>query len=310
MIPEMPILAMPVQESAAHSISARVAVTGAVSVCAGCTMTSLERHTVAQIDTTTDLRYQEIVNNLAMIAADPSTLPTYSSIFSGTIFVQDTGQVISTTTWPFAAKLGADATNPSLNRQASQNWTLDPVMVPEKLEAMRAACQWAIGGRASVHPDSLSLLDRPEQWPRGPNRHFGVSDKLNELPVGWLDIGAASDVPKHARYKSHCGNTWVWVTSDGMNGLADFTLIIQNIARIQINSPTLFNPLPVYTPITFLTTDLDPADRVKVTAQVVVDQGGRLQTDLPYVPIRVETTGVDSNIRSAISAAGISSVPH
>jgi hypothetical protein len=287
-----------------------IAMAAAVCLSSGCTMMSLERHTVAQVDTTTELRYKEVMNNLAMIVNDPSSLPNYTSIFSGTIFVQDTGQLLSTTTWPFAPLVGSQATNPSVNRQISQNWTLDPVLVPEKLEAMRAACQWAIGGPAYVSQDSMSLLVRPQDAPVGPDRHFGVAANLAELPAGWLHIGSPKDVPKCPRYKAHCGTTWVWVMPDGMKGLADFTLIIQNIARIQINSSTLFNPPPVYTPITFLAKDRDPSDRIQVTAQVVVDQSGHLQTDLPYLPIRVETTGVDSAIRSAISAAGISSVPH
>jgi hypothetical protein len=292
------------------TMNVRIIVAAAVFVCPGCTMMSLERHSVAQVDTTTDLRYREVMNNLALIANDPSTLPNYTSIFSGTIFVQDMGQMVSTTTWPYVASVGSQATNPSLNRQISQNWTLDPLLVPEKLEAMRAACQWAIGGPDHVSRDSMSLLVRPQDAPPGPNRHFSVADKLGELPAGWLSFGSSSDVPKCARYKAHCGPTWVWVTPAGMKGLADFTLVIQNIARVQINSSTLFNPLPVYTPITFLVKDDDPSDRIRVTAQVVVDQSGHLKTDLPYLPIRVETTGVDSAIRSAISAAGISSVPH
>jgi hypothetical protein len=273
-------------------------------------MLSLERHSVAQVDTTTDLRYREVLTNLAAIADDPATLPNYTSIFSGTIFVQDMGQIASTTTWPWAPLVGSQGTNPSVNRQISQNWTLDPIMVPEKLEAIRAACQWAIGGKDYVSAESRSLLDRPQDCAPGSERHFGVTDKLAELPPVWLGVGTSNEVPKCARYKARCGQTWVWVTPEGMKGLADFTLIIQNIARIQINSSTLFNPLPVYTPITFLTKDLDSSDRMKMTAQVVVDQSGHLQTDLPYLPIRVETTGVDSGIRSAISAAGVSSVPH
>jgi hypothetical protein len=220
----------------------------------------------------------------------------------------------SATTWPFSAigRFGSSVTNPSINRQISQNWTLDPIMVPEKLEAIRAACQWVIKGPLALDYDSMSLLVRPQDTPRGRQRHFGVVEKLAMLPQGWLCVGTERQVPrKGVCYKACCRGTWTWVTQEGMEGLTAFTVIVQNIARVQINSPTLFNPLPYFTPITFVAAEGDPSPPgFKVTAQVVVDQSGHLQTDLPYLPIRLETTGVDSGIRSAISAAGISSVPH
>jgi hypothetical protein len=248
------------------------------------------------------------MDNLALIASNPSALPSYSSIFSGTAFVQDTGQLISTTILPYAA--GSEAVNPSINRQISQNWTLDPIMAPEKLEAMRAACQWVIGGPESVHKDSMTLLVSPANSPPGPERHFGVAERLEALPRGWLGVGCLKDVPCGACYKAHCGHTWVWVMPDGIKGLADFSLIVQAIARIPINSQTLFNFPPVYTPIVFLTSDPEnPDNRIRFTVQAVVDQSGHLVTDVPYYPLRFDTLGADSNLRSVIGAAGVTAVP-
>ena len=276
--------------------------------CTGCTMMSLDRHTVAQSNSTIDLRYREVMDNLALIANDRSSLPSYSSIFAGTVSVQDSGTLNSTTTWPFSA--GMEAVNPSFNRQISQNWTLDPIMVPEKLEAMRATCQWVIGGPGRVSKESMSLLIRPEQAQPGPDRHFGVADKLAQMPAGWLGVGRLKDVPLCARYKAHSGLTWVWVTPDGMKGLADFTLIIQQIARVYSNHPTLFNFPPVYSPIVFAVPDTDGADkRIRITAQVFADQSGHLVTESPYWKMRLDTLGADANLRSAISASGITGLP-
>jgi hypothetical protein len=281
-----------------------------VVVCNGCTMMSLNRHTTAQNDSAMELRYREIMDNLAMIANDPSALPNYSSIFSGTVFVQDQGQLLSTTTWPLTAMVAGQATNPSLNRQISQNWTLDPIVVPEKLEAIRAACQWAVGGLDVVNKDSMSLLISPEDAEPGSSRHFGVAKDLAKLPPGWLGVGGWKEVPKSTCYKAHCGDTWVWVTPEGMNGLSDFTTIVQNIARVYINSQTLFRLPAYYTPIVFVTHDSYPDKRLQFAVTVTVDQAGQLQTALPYIPTRIETTGADAGLRSQISAAGISSVPH
>ena len=281
----------------------------------GCTMMSLERHTVAQSNSAVDLRYHEVLENLAMVARDPSSLPSYSSIFSGTIFVQDQGQLTSTNVLPYkgAVAPGAVGGNISLNRQISQNFTLDPVATPEKLEAIRAACQWAVYGAEGVNPDSMSLLIRAEDAPPGPGRHFGVSQKLAALPCGWLGKGCLADVPACARYKAHAGSVWVWVKPDGMKGLTDFTLIIQEIARVSINSPSLFRPMSVYPPIIFETTETADTRRgnLRFTATVTVDQGGHLVTGQPVLLRGHRQRRQRSRIcGSVIGAAGIATVAH
>jgi hypothetical protein len=270
-------------------------------------MISLERHTVAQTDSAMDVRYREVMDNLALIASNPSALPSYATIYSGAAAVQDTGQLISTTTWPHS--VGSEALNPSLTRQITQNWVLDPLLDPEKIEAIRAACQWAIGGPDRVSKDSMSLLIRPDQAPRGPDRHFGVADQLSRLPPGWLGVGKRKDVPACAVYESHCGDTWVWVTPDGMKGLADFTLVLQYIARIPINSGVLFNLPPVFTPIVFTTADSKPTDHMQTTVQAVVDQSGRLVTDVPYFKVRIDDNRTDPTLISILGASGIAVLP-
>lgn len=273
-------------------------------LCTSCTMMSLKRHAVAQGNSATDLRYHEVMDNLAMIADDPTTLPSYASIFSGTAWVQDQGQQITTITWPRV--FGAQAVNPMLNRQISQNWVLDTITSPEKVEAMRAACRWAIEGPEHIDKEGMSLLIRPELAEPGTERHFGGADKLAQLSPGWLGVGGARDVPLCACYKAHSGKTWVWVTADGMKGLTDFTLIIQDIARISINSPTLFNLPPIYTPIVLASAEsVGPDNRMAMTAQVVIDQSGHLVPDIPYTKTRIDTLGIESQLRSAISAAGV-----
>ena len=274
----------------------------------GCTMMSLERHTVAQTDSAIELRYREVMDNLALIASNPSALPSYSSIYSGSAAVQDTGQLVSTTIVPYSA--GSEALNPSVTRQITENWVLDPLLDPERMEAIRAACQWVIGGADQVNKESISLLIRPDQAPQGPMRHFGVADELSRLPVGWLGVGKRSNVPACALYKAHCGETWVWVAPNGMRGLAKFTLILQHIARIPINSGTLFNLPPVFNPIVFATSDTAPGSRIQTTVQAVVDQNGNLVTDVPYFKVRIDDTRSDSNLISILSASGLSTVPH
>lgn len=273
---------------------------------AGCTTLSLTRHSTAQVDSVADLRYQVVLDNVALIADDPTNLPSSIGLGAGTVFVQDQGTATTIPIWPFSG--GSVATTPAFSRQISQNWSLDPVLIPEKLEAIRAACQWAVGGPQFVKPSSMSLLIRPQEAPVGPERHFGVFDQLSQLPPGWLCCGKRCDVPKCARYASHCGETWVWVTPDNEKYLTIFTIAVQDIVRVNVNSPTLVHSPPIYSPVIFKTGD--PDGRMRFTVQAVVNPSGHLVPDQPYFPWRIDNSFSDPALRSAIGAAGISSASH
>jgi len=280
--------------------------------CAGCTTLALQRQTNSQAASPTDIRYQEVVDNLAMIAHDPAALPAYSSIFAGTAQITDTAQLLSTTTFGPAA--AAEVVNPQYTRLVLGNWTLDPINAPEKLEAIRCACRWVIYGPEIACHDCAGLLASPEQAPY-PGRHFGVADRMAQLPQGWLHVGRLHEVPAKACYKSRSGDTWVWVMADSMKALADFNLILQDIARVDINSTTLqfikSTPSDFVFPASLMQQGT-PCCRGPyvgivpgVIAEVSVDPCGRLMPDTPYYRWRVENAGSDPNLRSQINAAGL-----
>jgi hypothetical protein len=276
----------------------------------GCTMTSLERHTVAQTDAVMDVRYREAMDNLAMVADNPSALPSYATIYSGSATVQDQGQIILNSTVPYYS-VGSDVVNPSFQRQITQLWTLDPLLDPERMEAIRAACQWAIWGPNRVYKDSMSLLIGPQQAPPGPDRHFGVAEELAHLPPGWLKVGRHRDIPACAVYKAHRGGTWVWVTPEGMKGLADFTLVLQKIARVPINGGAVLNLPPTFSPIAFQCADNKATSPFQTTVQAVVNESGQLVTDFPYFKLRIDDTRADSQLISILGSGPIGSfVPH
>jgi hypothetical protein len=87
----------------------------------------------------------------------------------------------------------------------------------------------------------MHILADPE-LDRSPGAHFGVARRLAALPEGWLHVGRFSDIPSGACYREHCGDTWVWVTPEGTSGLAGFTLVLQDIATLNV-APT-DNSLP------------------------------------------------------------------
>lgn len=281
----------------------------------GCTSLSLQRESLQTTDTAMDIRYREVVENLALIANNPATLPTYASIFSGTIQITDSAGLGSATTWQSAgaatSKLNGFQTmalSPALSRNTSSNWSLDPIIAPEKLEAMRSACQWVLYGPEFIPEHCLHLLTSPEQ-DRTFGRHFGVVERLNRMPAGWLHVGCHADVPRHALYKSHAGKTWVWVMPEGLEGLSEFTLILQDIAWVSINSLSLYDtPTPPFV----LTRTSGPKDAnekdqrvVSVRATVKTEKD---KTDLaeaePYRQLRFDNRGTASALRSQIAAAG------
>lgn len=58
--------------------------------------------------------------------------------------------------------------------------------------------------------------------------------KIATMPPGWFGVGGQKDVPKNACYVGHancgCQERCVWVCSDGLGSLADFTLSILKLS--------------------------------------------------------------------------------
>jgi hypothetical protein len=214
---------------------------------AGCTALSLERHTVNQSQSAADYRYQAALHALAMVAANPGTLPSFALLSSGVTSVSDSGIFNSATTLKGNALDFASEALAFTGTHAPQcQWTVSPLSDYTQLEAMRCACRWVLVGPERSGTDCSHLLADPEE-DTCPGPHFGVAERLARLPKGWLHFGPACRVPRCACYQDHCGDTWVWVMPDGMEGLADFTLVLQDIATLNVTPPDGTNP-PTITP--------------------------------------------------------------
>jgi hypothetical protein len=281
----------------------------------GCLIRASKQATLSQIDSAMDVRYREVIENLAMIASNPDALPAYSSIYYGTMQLQDSVQVSPTTLWQRNAA-GATLFNSQVldipaSRQLLENWSLDPQIVPEKIAAIRAACQWVLFRVPPSDADGQTLGQY--QPTLCPGYYFGVAEQLATLVASdpcWLHCSDHRwDVPRCACYSAGCHGRYVWVEPSGMQGLSQFTLILQQIARFDLSR----GPQP-YTRTRQVTVTNVPvcrkADRSQITAKSItfyVDQNGSpvAAANYPFLPQknRYDNTGQNAEIKSVVSAA-------
>ncbi|HEY4308051.1 MAG TPA: hypothetical protein VGN12_01250 [Pirellulales bacterium] len=201
---------------------------------AGCVTGSLARHTVTQSQSAADYRYQATLKALAAVAANPGTLPSYALLSNGTTSVTNIGIANSATLWRGnPLQFIQDSLMFTGTHAPMVQWTVSPVADYTQLEALRAACRWVLAGPEQMDADSLHILSDPET-DFTPGTHFGVVDRLSRLPRGWLHVGGLRDISTDACYREHCGDTWVSVGPDGLTGLAEFTLVMQDISTLDV----------------------------------------------------------------------------
>jgi hypothetical protein len=147
--------------------------------------------------------------------------------------VQDMGTATSITTFTRAAKgFSTESFALSLSRSPMGQWTVDPVASFSQLEALRAACRWAVFGPDAAWQESPGLLLDPVTSYSPLEPRFGVASRLAQLPPGWVHVGCKNDVPKCAAFSGHCGKTYIWIMPSERWAFFDFMLVLHDIATI------------------------------------------------------------------------------
>ena len=214
--------------------------------CVGCTTQALDRRTLELGETTTDLHYREVLENLAMIANNRWALPSFSSYYAGTSDLSDTAS-IQVPLVPYRSStlkpLFLETLDGSVSRAVKDNWTLDPVVVPEKLLALRCAC-WCVLDHCVYTDCGHSVFLGTYSYDPGlhspPGYYFEVEGYLQRsVQTNWLQLGKC----KNAVYAAKCRGTEVYVTSVDMNGLSELTIAMEHIARADFS--TVYYPKPV-----------------------------------------------------------------
>jgi hypothetical protein len=209
----------------------------------GCVTAPLERYTLNQSLSVAEMRYQEVMNALAIVAHNPGTLPSYALNSGGVANVTASLSVDEATAWTRAVNGFAQQTFNILGKHSPElSWSLNPVAEEPLLEGAWYACNWAIFGPHPPGSKEFELLRAPELADMvgcsadKSTYHLGVfkSGDPNPIPFGWVGCGLHC-APHGACYVAHCGETFVWVMPENLPELSEFTLILLDIATTDPN---------------------------------------------------------------------------
>lgn len=207
----------------------------------GCTHIPLRNNTGRTSSTLIDIHYRQVLDNVARFHDNPDTVPSFAVVTAGTVSVSDqAGAGVSATYSPTltSAEQGGGAL-PILSllfpfngqRSLSENWSLTPVTDADNLRRLRCAYRLLLLGKEASNYTFCN-----QQM----NEFFaGEEANLAEAfpPREWFSIGRKKDVPSNACYVGSHANTYVWVTPEGMNGLAVFAMGALDLATGKMHTP-------------------------------------------------------------------------
>jgi hypothetical protein len=121
----------------------------AVLLSTGCTDAQLRITTLNQHATLTDLHYQMILRNLAVVANNPDVIPWHASITQGTAQVADAETARLAPFWNFFYNVKNNLTqiapSGSASRTVVQQWNTNPIVYSDALRLLQFAYRRALG---------------------------------------------------------------------------------------------------------------------------------------------------------------------
>jgi hypothetical protein len=202
----------------------------------GCLHTRHHRKTANQLEMLPEFYQEQVLDNLAMFAVDPGSLPFFALPGEGLNQMVDSSSVGTDLNWsggvgPFL--FSALGTEGQASRDSLQSWKLSPVVDPRKLARMRCAYQFAIANQ-SLPMGSEGLAKAVHcQEDGNPAACLPIQDGCQ-----WFGIGGKHDVPscRGCTYVgNHCG-TYVWVLPGCRDQLARLTMLIMEYSFREPNA--------------------------------------------------------------------------
>ncbi|QDV35833.1 hypothetical protein [Tautonia plasticadhaerens] len=216
----------------------------------GCAHRQLTVSTVLTANSFQEIVFRMVLNNVAMFAAEPETLPWHVRVRDGTVQISDSlgiGQQGGGFSTFEGGGLGIETYGPQGSRKVALQWGTDAVGDPVQLYSLQTAYRRVLGLPPLPEPNFIAEAKRARsnRSGSGDDREPGDfdpetrSDALSmdiafegEIPRGWFRIGTKKDVPKDACYVGRHGDTYAWVTPDGVGGLTRFTLLVLSIVKL------------------------------------------------------------------------------
>jgi hypothetical protein len=201
-----------------------------VALLSGCQEARLRDRTLMQAGGVNDLYYYQSLNNLAMMHANPGTIPYFSLPNQGTNQNQRTLSATYTPGWDFISAKGVFIARWLFDKNTGafagtamngETWQTQPTNNPDKINLLKIAYYQTMG--LPLTPDDYDAMARF-------NKNFPTAFKYFEaFKPGWYKVGCCRDVPKDACYVGHCGKTYVWVERPHVADLSDFSLALLDI---------------------------------------------------------------------------------
>lgn len=188
----------------------------------GCAHIPLARNTPRQAKTLANIQQQQVLDNLAMFIADPGATPFYAIPSGGGTQVSQDGSTSVGLDWN-PTTLTGESLNMSTDMRLQENWNLDAINNPDKLQLMKCVYKYVLR-----QPVDCTCAD----CYRDLSRFFGTGFCVCNTPQFWLGYGARCDVPKSAQYVGRFRGLYVWVLPGRSEQLSRVTMSILDIATI------------------------------------------------------------------------------
>jgi len=189
-----------------------------------------------------DIHFKRVLDNVARFYDNPDTIPSFAVVTAGTVAVGDQAGVgVSATYSPTlsSAQQGGGAL-PILSllfpfngsRSLNENWSLTPVTDADNLRRLRCAYRLLLQDKNT--PNCAFCEQQMREFFAGEEAY--LADTFP--PRGWFNVGTKhSVVDPNACYVGRHGDTFVWVTAAGMNGLAVFAMGALDLATGKLHTP-------------------------------------------------------------------------
>jgi hypothetical protein len=220
----------------------------AIVVLPGCQATQLENRTLRQSATLSDLQYKQVLDNLAMTAANPSALPYFAVAGAGKTSITATPMVNDVVNYDLITVAGVlfnkfifdkGAITTQYTQQNLDEWDTVPSLDPVQLFLMQGLYRKTLGLEIPQHQlTALNTFFGPPQDTKGTYGAYtahpmyskvyaeAMQQLYQQIGPGCFGVGRKCNVPKDACYVGHHCDTYVWVTAAGREALTNLTLAI------------------------------------------------------------------------------------